>query len=112
MRVIFLGFGDLARRSAPLFGDSGWHVTGLRRSAVTFPGIEVIAGDCRDPRCLADVLPGRDLVVVTLTPDDYSEAGYRRAYLESARTLNESLDHLARNDGESAPKLVLWISDP
>ena len=105
MKALLIGFGDLGQRLAPRLGDAGWRVTGLRRSSVAFPGVDTLAGDCRDPVLLGEALAGVDLVVVTTTPDEFTEAGYRNAYLEPARALSRAI-----TAARDRPRLVLWVS--
>lgn len=106
MKVLFLGFGDIAQRAAKLFIDDGWQVTGLRRSPVEVSGFNVISGDCSDSRLLAKLMSGHDIVVATLTPDEYSEEGYRKAYVEPARAIQQAVEQLQAN----RPQRLLWIS--
>ncbi len=105
MRALLLGFGDLGQRLAARLLRDGWQVTGVRRSRAQVSGVEMIAGDCRDPALLATLLAGRDLVVASLTPDSFTEEAYREAYVASARALAEALAGLA-----DKPRLVLWVS--
>ncbi len=105
MRVLFLGFGDIARRAAPLFVAAGWQVTGVRRSADSFPGVRTIAGDCRDRALLQTLVAEHDLVVASLSPDDYSEQGYRDGYVAPAEAIRDSI-----NSVTARPRLLLWVS--
>ena len=109
MRALFVGFGDLARRTSALLVADGWQVCGLKRSPESVVGVDVVSGDCRDDRKLAELINGRDLVVVTLTPDEYSEAGYQRAYVEPAGALRRAIARLEEGAGVK-PGLVLWVS--
>ncbi len=105
MNALLIGFGDLASRLAPRLVDAGWSVTGLRRRQVDVPGVEMVAGDCRDSALLTRLLPGQDLVVVTLTPGEYSEAGYRESYVEGALALAAALAA-----DPVRPARVIWVS--
>lgn len=48
---------------------------------------------------------GFDVVVVTLTPDQFTEQAYRQSYLAGATALATAIDHT-----ELKPKLVIWVS--
>ena len=109
MRALFVGFGDLARRTSALLVADGWQVCGLKRSPERIDGVEVVSGDCRDDHKLAQLIDGQDLVVVTLTPDEYSEAGYQRAYVEPAEALERAIARLDEGAGVR-PGRVLWVS--
>lgn len=87
-RILLAGFGDLARRLAPLLLARGDTVFGLRRSDASVPaGVHALRADLLD-RSTLDVLPaGLDAVVCTLTPGSRDEAAYRRTYLDAPRNL-------------------------
>jgi len=105
LKVLFIGFGDIARRSAQLFLAGGWQVTGLRRSEVAETGITMVPGDCRNPALVAGLVAGHDVVIASLTPDNYSEEGYRDAYVVPAKVICDAINSL-----EQRPRLVLWVS--
>ena len=105
VHVFCIGFGDLARRVTQRVTATGGSVSGLRRTVVSEPGVAMHSGDCRDSDLLTTLLPGHDLVIVSLTPDTYSAAGYRDAYVAPARALHQAIARLS-----AKPPLVLWVS--
>ena len=105
MRVLFAGFGDIARRAAGRFLAAGWQVTGVRRTPGDVPGVDTVTGDCRDRELMTGLVAAHDLVVVSLTPDSYTEEGYQQAYVVPALTLRDAI-----RQAEKRPRLVLWVS--
>ncbi|SDS24624.1 hypothetical protein SAMN04489752_1291 [Brevibacterium siliguriense] len=98
-RVLLAGCGDLGTRLGLRLDDQGHEVIGLRRRIDGLPDVfETIRIDLSptgapgrrraeypadgDPR-LADL----DAVVITLTPDEPSRAGYERSYLDGLQGL-------------------------
>jgi len=86
MRVLIVGCGDLGTRAGLLLAAGGHVVFGLRRRAELIPApIQPIAADIHHIEALA--LPAVDAIVVSLTPDQRNEAGYRATYVESLHAL-------------------------
>lgn len=83
--TLLIGFGDLARRlAAHLPGP----VTALRRSAQPY----CVQGDATDPKVMRQLLSTDiDQIVMTLTPSQYSDEGYRQAYVEPVQVLVDAL---------------------
>lgn len=105
MKVLLIGYGDLACRLTPGLLADGWALSALRRSPCEVAGVRMFTGDCRDPRLLAEALADQDAVVVTLTPDGFSERDYSETYVAGARALAEGIAAAARRPGR-----VLWAS--
>jgi len=106
LKILFAGCGDIGCRAASrLVAD--FTCAGFKRNPQTLPDfIQPLAGSMADRDRLVDVLSrGFDIVVASLTPDAFSEEGYRRAYVDSAKTLAEAMTL-----SESVPKLVIWVS--
>ena len=85
--MIFLGFGDLARRTAALLPDH--RLVGVARSSRDpAPGVELWQASA-DSADLRNRLNAEDFaaVVITLTPAEYSDVAYQTAYVETLRTL-------------------------
>lgn len=89
---LFLGYGDIAMRTAKLSLDRGLQVTAMRRSQKTASNINILAGDVTQPEHLKRCI-GEDTwdIALILTPDNYSEQGYRDSYLAAAATLSSVL---------------------
>lgn len=105
MKILFIGCGDIAQRTVPLL--EGQHqCVGLRRNPVDLPlTITPVIGDVTNQSQLQTILAqGFDVVVVTLTPDGFSEQAYRSAYLEAAQSLTQALTTI-----DTEP-LVIWVS--
>lgn len=111
-RALLIGYGDIASRVAPLLLDLGFAVTGVRRSperAELVPDVQVVAGDVTSVETWAQLLAEPwDLVVVTLTPTEYSVAGYEAGYVKPMQALATAW-HSLRNDSASAP-LLMYVS--
>jgi nucleoside-diphosphate-sugar epimerase len=106
LKILFIGCGDIAQRTAALLGDSH-DCFGLRRNPQQLPAsIVPIAGDVTDTQQLQSVVAqGFDIWIATLTPPEFSEQGYRDSYLAAA---NSILDVALQT--QKSPQLILWIS--
>ena len=85
--ILFLGFGDVARRTAALLPEC--RRIGVARSARTgLDGVEFWQG-AADSLSVRQCLEHQffDAVVLTLTPTEYSPAAYELSYVETLRTL-------------------------
>lgn len=88
-RLLIAGCGDLGIRLAARL-DEDWQVHGLRRNTAALPKpIVAEPADLSDPGSLARVAGDWDAVVYQATPDQYDEAGYRRAYFQGLANLFE-----------------------
>jgi nucleoside-diphosphate-sugar epimerase len=118
-RILMAGCGDLGTRLGLRLVDQGHRVIGLRRRVAELPdAFETISLDLArlgaperdgavrdgadapvhsDPR-----LDALDAVVITLTPDEPTRAGYERSYLHGLRGLARVL--------ESRPGRVILVS--
>lgn len=106
-RLLLVGCGALAQGVAARLGQQNWQHLGLRRRAELLPPeITPLAVDL-----LADTCPEHwpqgaiDYVLVTLSPDERSEASYRRSYLDAQRNL---YGWLAQHG--QVPKQVVFVS--
>lgn len=108
--VLILGCGDIGLRLAKTLPAEHYKITGVRRTPPNappqVPGFSYRAGDITDAQTLAKILrDGADVIVVTMTPDERSEASYHRAYVHTAKQLVAALQQQAQT-----PRLILWIS--
>ncbi|KRP20168.1 MAG: hypothetical protein NWS91_05255 [Alphaproteobacteria bacterium] len=106
MKVLFAGCGDIGCRTALLLAPQ--HAcSGFKRNPQTLPDfISPLAGSMGDSDRLPTILDQAfDVVIATLTPDSFTEAGYQKAYVDSARALVTAITRAAVK-----PKLVIWVS--
>tara|TARA_B110000208_G_scaffold87784_1_gene110885 strand:- start:1263 stop:2126 length:864 start_codon:yes stop_codon:yes gene_type:complete len=106
LKILLAGCGDIAQRIPPNLPEEH-HFFGLKRSPTELAhGITPLVGDIRDDAYLDIVFEeGFDVVVATLTPDNMSEEGYQKAYVDSSAALA-----LAISRAVYKPKLVIWVS--
>lgn len=101
MRVLLAGCGDLGTRLGLRLVRSGHKVIGLRRHPGELPeSFEKLAVDLGNPGTIT--IGGVDAVVITLTPDDYSDASYEQTYRRGVEGLISILD--------SRPKRAILVS--
>ncbi|MGB2054019.1 MAG: SDR family oxidoreductase [Porticoccaceae bacterium] len=105
MKILLAGCGDIGKRTAMQL--AGHQCFGLRRQPDELPSsIQPIAGDITNTDQLVGILDQQfDVVIVTLTPDSFTEQAYRESYLAGAKALASAMDLVS-----SRPKLVLWVS--
>lgn len=113
MKILFVGCGDLA---AHIINSLAKHTDaldmqfyGLRRTISNLPQtvlpIIPIAADLGDLQSLTFLNTQKfDVIIVTLTPDVYTEAGYLAAYYQN---LNHLLRALKRH---TVPSRLFWVS--
>lgn len=92
-RVLIAGCGDIGIRTARLLRQQGLAVSGLRRDPAPLPDfIAPVAADLADAGSLQP-LQGQlySAVVVATAAGEYSEAAYRRVYVEGLRNLLATL---------------------
>jgi nucleoside-diphosphate-sugar epimerase len=106
LKILFLGCGDIAQRTVAQLPDQ-YQCFGLKRNPENLPSaITPFKGDVSDYRQLQAVLGEHfDVLVATLTPDEFTEQAYRSAYLEAANSLQRALATIDRQ-----PKWVIWVS--
>jgi nucleoside-diphosphate-sugar epimerase len=80
---------------------------GLRRDIkkISGPIIPLQANLTDRPQILSILKQEFDVIVATLTPDEFNESGYRRAYIDTASSLAEVLKITPK-----MPRLVIWVS--
>lgn len=102
--VTLLGCGDIGQRLAARLPDDT-EVVGIRRSACEHPRIDYRQADLSDPDSLHASLPqDSDAIVITLTPSEFSDQGYQRAYVDTVKNL------LAALESRTTPRLILFVS--
>ena len=109
MKVLFIGCGDIGvrciRRLSSLEGLTG---LAMRRHPDRLPAaIPSVAVDICDTPHLTEILgsAGVDAIVVTLTPLEMSDEGYRASYVAGAQSLARAIKDSGWCSGP-----VLWVS--
>ncbi|SEA16693.1 NAD-dependent epimerase/dehydratase family protein [Microbulbifer marinus] len=112
-KLWILGCGDLGARLALQLDRQAYDVYGMRRNPLVALASKRRAdvvkwrrGDATKQedieRLLAD---GADVVLATFTPDEHTQGGYHRAYIDTATALAKALDNLPK-----PPRLLIWVS--
>lgn len=106
-KLLILGCGDIGQRLAQQLAPHNYRVTGLRRSpCADLPYLQYRQGDAGEAACLDGLVgEGFDVILLTMTPAERSDEGYKRAYVDSCRQLVASL---ARQ--QHRPRLLLFVS--
>lgn len=116
LKVLFVGCGDIGMRAIHQLQHLGvasvagidWKPLAMRRHPEALPAdIDTLTGDVRDVEGLAGILNEHcvDAMVVTLSPDEITDEGYRNTYVEAAQAIA-----LAIGKAQRSPRLVLWVS--
>ncbi|GGY87949.1 NAD(P)-dependent oxidoreductase [Cellvibrio zantedeschiae] len=107
-QVLIVGCGDIGQRLAQCLPQDIYEVTGLRRNPPPdTPSLHYQTCDVTNAVALSDVLrQGFDVVLITMTPSERSDAGYERAYVQTCRNLVVGL----QKQREKSPLLVFVSS--
>tara|TARA_A100001391_G_scaffold151462_5_gene109150 strand:+ start:2193 stop:3023 length:831 start_codon:yes stop_codon:yes gene_type:complete len=88
--ILIAGLGDLGTGLATRLCADGHRVSGIRRGADAPPGVDLYRQDLLDGAHLLP--PDRvDLLVVIMTPSEYNEQGYLKAYVRAPLNLLDAL---------------------
>ncbi len=91
-RLLLAGCGDLGTGLGLQMAQEGWEVWGLRRNANDLPkALQGWSADLTQTATLQAPPASFDSVVYTATPDEYDEAGYRRAYVDGVQNILDVL---------------------
>lgn len=105
-KLLIVGCGDLGQRLARELSDLPYEITGLRRHP---PGVapeylQYLAGDIANMETRTMLAHEHfSVVVVTMTPSERSDEGYRQAYVETCRTLIDAFQ-------QRPPRLFVFVS--
>ena len=106
-KCLIIGCGDIGQRLAQQLHTLGYRVTGLRRSInsdLTY--LHYHSGDATDIEQMSNLLTEEfNIIVISMTPSERSDAGYQQAYVHSCRTLLKTLDLQ-----QHKPRLILFVS--
>ena len=101
--ILIAGLGDLGTGLAEQLLADGHRVSAIRRGSRCPAGVELYSQDLLEGAALLPPDPV-DLVVIIMTPSEYSEEGYLKAYIRAPQTL---LDALA---GQQPLPPVIFVS--
>lgn len=107
-KLLIIGCGDIGQRLAQQIDTGHYQVTGLRRHPPEdLPYLQYRVCDATQAEQL-DAILGReafDVIVISMTPAERSDAGYQIAYVQTCRNLVTGLTHHQRQ-----PRLILFVS--
>lgn len=107
-KLLIIGCGDIGQRLAQQLDPYRYQVTGLRRHPpVYLPYLKYRVCDATQAAQL-DALLGSDafdIIVISMTPAERSDAGYETAYVQTCRNLVAGLKRHQRQ-----PRLILFVS--
>ena len=106
LKILLAGCGDIGQRLGENLALQH-ECFGLRRDIkkISGPIIPLQANLTDRPQILSILKQEFDVIVATLTPDEFTESGYRRAYIDTASSLAEVLKITPK-----MPRLVIWVS--
>lgn len=105
--TLLMGAGDLAEHVYPLLKKQGIEVLGVRRNPSDNAPFPQASANARNVEDWLKLLQGKpSSIIITLTPDDFSDNGYEQGYVRPAEALSEALQ---RSAGDYRP-FVLFIS--
>jgi nucleoside-diphosphate-sugar epimerase len=104
---LILGCGDIGERLAAHSSLQNYRITGVRRNPP--PATEHLSYSACDAthadQLKAVLVDNYQVIVITMTPSERSDAGYERAYVQTTRQLIASLKQL-----QLRPQLILFVS--
>lgn len=89
MHSLIIGMGALGQQLAVQLLAQGHQVTGLRRSAVSVSGVQMLVQSAQQAD-LSSIAPLQQAYVI-VTPDQYDEVSYRQTFIESIQPLRQAL---------------------
>lgn len=106
-KVLVIGCGDIGRRLAQQLDHRHYQITGIRRHCPPdLPYLHYHSCDVSNPAAFKSALSeGFDIIVITMTPGERSDAGYEQAYVHTSKVLVEALIALNRQ-----PELIIFVS--
>ena len=104
--LLLLGFGDIAKRLSDQLREA-YTIVGVRRRPNLVEGVEVHGADCRSIDDMRTVLRRQvyEVIVITMTPSEISDEGYRKAYVDTMRILLSVLEEQSYQ-----PRLIIFVS--
>lgn len=107
VKLLLVGCGDIAQRLVAQLDPEAYQCIGLRRNVASLPpSIEPLACDLNDNKAIEQGLKsGFDYVVITLTPNQRDEAGYRQTFETNLSAVLNALQAATK-----PPKHLLFVS--
>lgn len=106
-RVLIAGCGDVGSALGTRLVQAGHEVWGLRRHPRSLPSALLsVAADLTCPQELAALPEGLEIVAYTAAASEFSEAGYRAAYVDGLGNLLEAL----QSQGQPVTRLLFVSS--
>lgn len=106
--ALLMGAGDLASRLTPLLKTQGYEVVGARRTVKSAAEFELVQADASKVDDWLKVLAHKPaVIVITLTPSDYSDQGYLAGYVKPTEALTLALSEC---DSDYRPFIVFVSS--
>lgn len=109
-KLLILGCGDIGMRLANELPVDTYLIVGVRRSSMPpheLPHFRWMNVDLNNVssmnQLLAETIP--DLILISMTPDERSDEGYRKAYVQITQALIENVRLLNQK-----PRLILFVS--
>ncbi|MCG8391527.1 MAG: NAD-dependent epimerase/dehydratase family protein [Pseudomonadales bacterium] len=88
--ILIAGLGDLGSGLAKKMLEDGHRVSAIRRGDQCPPGVELYSQDLTEGAAMLPPDPV-DLLVIIMTPSEYSEEGYLKAFVRAPLTLLDAL---------------------
>jgi nucleoside-diphosphate-sugar epimerase len=108
-KLLILGCGDIGLRLVKELPVHDYSVVGVRRSLIhhDFPHFRLMHLDLYQESVINQVLATEkpDVVLITMTPGERNDEGYRKAYVQICEALIENLRLLNQK-----PRLILFVS--
>lgn len=107
-KLLIIGCGDIGQRLAHQLDPNNYQITGLRRHPpADLPYLQYQSCDVTAAGQLETVLGDEnfDVIVISMTPAERSDAGYEQAYVHTCRNLVAGLKRYQRQ-----PRLVIFVS--
>lgn len=107
-KLLIIGCGDIGQRLAQQLDPNRYQITGLRRHPPQdLPYLQYRACDATQAEQIDALLSSEafDVIVISMTPAERSDAGYELAYVQTCRNLVAELKRHQRQ-----PRLILFVS--
>ena len=107
-KLLIIGCGDIGQRLAQQLDPQRYQITGLRRNPpADQPYLHYQRADVTQTGQLSALFDREsfDVIVISMTPAERSDAGYERAYVQTCRHLVAALQQHQRQ-----PRLLLFVS--